>query len=274
MKNLKLSPVIEPLMLNEIINNQNLIIIDSGSDRDAFLAYEKEHIAGAHYFDLNTILSSKGDPMNGGRHPLPKLSSFLKTLKDYGISTETHVVVYDNKQGCNAAARLWWMLKAVGISKVQVLNGGFQNAKSKGIMTNDIIPKLKPSATKIQVSDWQLPYVYLEAFKKLQSNPETTLIDVRSASRYKGIEEPIDLIAGHIPGAINIPFQYNLNADGTFLSVENLIEKYQNIKQKAEKIVIYCGSGVTACHTVLAFAIAGLPIPILYVGSWSEWSRN
>jgi thiosulfate/3-mercaptopyruvate sulfurtransferase len=274
MDNQELIPIIESQALKEIFDRQDLIIIDAGSDEDAYMAYQEEHIEGAIYIDSNELLCSKGDPIFGGRHPLPEISFFLETMAKLGISEKSYVVVYDNKYLCNAAARLWWMLKAIGIKKVQVLNGGFQCAKSNGIKTTATVTPPKQPKSIISISDWKLPYVTLEKFKILQSNINNTIIDVRSERRYQGIEEPIDLIAGHIQGAINIPFNDHLNNDGTFLAKKDLLKKYKIYSSNDFTTLVYCGSGVTACHTILAFAIAGLSYPTLYVGSWSEWSRN
>jgi thiosulfate/3-mercaptopyruvate sulfurtransferase len=177
--------------------------------------------------------------------------------------------------GANAAARLWWMLKSIGHSRVQVLNGGFQAAIKSGfpIATGNEEAK---SASSYPESTWRLPVVNLSEVEKQVSDPNFAVIDVRDAYRYRGESEPIDLIAGHIPGAINLPYSMNLDENGLFHAPEKLREMYQPLFEEKglSKITVHCGSGVTACHTLLAMSAAGFQIPSLYVGSWSEWSRN
>jgi thiosulfate/3-mercaptopyruvate sulfurtransferase len=184
-------------------------------------------------------------------------------------------VVYDDKNGSNAAARFWWMLKSVGHKKVQVLDGGFHAAIKAGFPTSSKteIP-LKTEPYKIE--NWLLPLADIHEIDKVAQDTNFLVVDVRDEQRYNGEKEPIDLIAGHIPGAINIPFTTNLDSDGFFLSPEELKNNYSKEfgDRAAENIIVHCGSGVTACHTLLALAYAGLEIPKLYVGSWSEWSRN
>jgi thiosulfate/3-mercaptopyruvate sulfurtransferase len=196
-------------------------------------------------------------------------------LGNLGISTESHVVIYDDKNAANAAARFWWMLKSAGHYKVQVLNGGFQAAEKIGFPISS--EKVAPIPTKpYPISKWQLPLTDILEVEKISQDKNYMIIDVRDSERYLGIKETMDLIAGHIPNAINVPFTTNLDEKGFFLTPNDLKTKYQNIFNQTEikNVVVHCGSGVTACHTLLAIAYAGLEIPKLYVGSWSEWSRN
>ena len=167
------------------------------------------------------------------------------------------------------------MLKAIGHDKVQVLDGGFQEAQRVGFPINSEMTAAVPSRHYV-IESWKLPVAAMDEVEKASQDQNTIIIDVRDGERYRGEKEPIDLIAGHIPGAINIPFTENLNDKGLFLPPEELKHKYLNIFDgiAAENIIVHCGSGVTACHTLLAIASAGLDIPKLYVGSWSEWSRN
>lgn len=163
----------------------------------------------------------------------------------------------------------------MGHKKVQVLNGGLAAADRAGMsMTNEMSPVKKTEAYTF--TNWQLPLAQLSEVEKKAMDKNYLVIDVRDAYRYNGESEPIDLIAGHIPGAVNIPFTTNLDEHGLFLSPEILRKKYEQELHTipAENIIVHCGSGVTACHSLLAMAYAGLPIPALYVGSWSEWSRN
>lgn len=269
-------PIISASELLQLYPSEELILIDVSNGKDARSHYEAKHLDGALYVDLNTQLADiKDDVSVGGRHPLPSIDTFSKTLGDLGITPKSHVVVYDDKNGSNAAARFWWMLKAVGHTKVQVLDGGFQEAEKVHFPTNALLPTITTSAP-YPVSDWQLPIATMKEVESVAQEAHHIVIDVRDAARYRGETEPIDLVSGHIPGAINIPFTENLDANGLFLPSEKLKEKYRKTfgNTPIENIIFHCGSGVTACHSLLAIAQAGLQIPKLYVGSWSEWSRN
>lgn len=206
---------------------------------------------------------------------MPKITQFSEILASLGISAKSHIVVYDDKYGSNAAARFWWMLRSAGHDNVQVLNGGFQAAIRIGFPTSSKIEIPTPTAP-YNIEKWALPLTDLFEVEKALQNEKYLIIDVRDKERYDGVHEPIDLIAGHIPGAINMPFTLTLDENGLFLSPTELKTMYQNIfaEKVPENIIVHCGSGVTACHTLLAIAYAGLEIPKLYVGSWSEWSRN
>ncbi|MDR2222922.1 MAG: sulfurtransferase [Flavobacteriaceae bacterium] len=255
---------------------EEIILIDATNNLTAKEDYKKEHLVGALFVDMNIDLSCIGESaVNGGRHPLPSPLNFTKTLQALGITPESHVIIYDKVNGANAAARFWWMLVAIGHSKVQVLNGGLQAAIQAGfpIDDNKVVPTKVPL---YPVIEWQLPLAMISEVERNVQEEDYLVIDVRETQRYGGKSEPIDIIAGHIPGAINIPFTLNLDAQGLFLNDEVLRSKYEIIFKSyaVDRIVVHCGSGVTACHTLLAITAAGLPTPKLYVGSWSEWSRN
>jgi thiosulfate/3-mercaptopyruvate sulfurtransferase len=271
-----ISPIIQVTELLELYESDELIIVDASNGENAKSNYENKHLDGAIFIDLNTQLAEiKDDLSNGGRHPLPKIENFSQTLSKLGISSKSHVVIYDDKNGSNASARFWWMLKAIVHNKVQVLNGGFQEAEKMNFPINS--KKVNLNQTELyKIDNWKLPITQLNEVEKVSSNGNHIVIDVREVKRFNGEFEPIDLIAGHIPGAINIPFAENLDKNGLFLSPNILKEKYQKIfgNIKSENIILHCGSGVTACHSLLAIAYANLEIPKLYVGSWSEWSRN
>ena len=270
-----MKPIITATELSEIFNQENLVILDARTGKDARENYLQNHIKGARFIDLDKDLAEIGeDAAFGGRHPLPKISKFAETLQNLGISEDSHIIVYDLANGGNAAARCWWMLRAFCLEKVQVLSGGFQGAVKSGISTNSG-EEIFGKTSFILRENWGLPTSTLENVEQEIAENSATVIDVRDAYRYRGESEPIDLVAGHIPGAINIPFSENLDENGEFLSPEILKEKYQQLlNDKPEKLIIHCGSGVTACHTILALDYAGFPIPNLYVGSWSEWSRR
>jgi thiosulfate/3-mercaptopyruvate sulfurtransferase len=269
------SPIISTSELLKIYNNENVIVINACGGEQAIKTYNKKHLKGALAVDLDTDLADiKKDVSIGGRHPLPTISQFSKTLTNLGISNNHHIVIYDDKNGSNSSARFWWMLKAAGIINVQVLNGGFQEAERKGFPMSSTIEKPKTTAT-YKFSEWKLPIATIDELSLSSKNEKQNIIDVRSFERFNGTTEPIDLIAGHIPNAINIPLTENLDSDGLFKSPQLLNEKYKPYFENSKnELIVHCGSGVTACHTLLAMDYAGFKIPKLYVGSWSEWSRN
>lgn len=269
-----MKPIITPSELKNL-PTENLIILDARVGKEASRNYLNKHIKGARFIDLDKDLADIGeDAAFGGRHPLPTVEKFAETLSHLGVSEGSHLVIYDDKNGSNAAARAWWMLKSFGFDNVQVLDGGFQNAEKESLEFSsgeEIVEK----AELIKKDNWLLPTSVLETVENELINHSSTVIDVRDAYRYHGESEPIDLIAGHIPGAINIPFSENLDENGNFLNPEILKDKYLKLLEvKPENLIIHCGSGVTACHTILALDYAGFKIPNLYVGSWSEWSRR
>lgn len=271
-----LSPIIEVSELVEIKASDDLIVVNASSGPNALSSYQSKHLDGALFLELNQDLSEIDENVaKGGRHPLPDINRFAATLSKIGISEDKYVVIYDDKGGANSAARLWWMLKAIGHEKVQVLNGGIQAAEKQGYPLNS--KKVHPKSVELyRVDSWKLPIADLSEVESAAQDTESLVIDVRAAPRYKGEFEPIDLVAGHIPGAVNVPFEENLDAKGLFKAPDELRQKYLQLfgEKTKEHTIFHCGSGVTACHSLLAVAYAGLEIPKLYVGSWSEWSRN
>lgn len=272
----KITPIIEAAELLKIYPHENVIIVDASTGKNAKENYQKKHLDKALFIDLNSQLATLPDNFaNGGRHPLPSIAKFANTLQQLGITNNSHVIVYDDKNAANAAARFWWILKSIGHEKVQVLDGGIQAAEEVDFPINNTI-EIPKSVDAYKFEDWKLPTAEINDVENNSQNQNYIVIDVRENNRYRGENEPIDLVAGHIPGAINVPFSTNLNENGQFLSPIALNEKYQKIfgQIKSENVIIHCGSGVTACHSLLAIDYAGLEIPKLYVGSWSEWSRN
>ena len=273
----QLSAIIEAEKLATLMSENDIILIHAGNN--AKEQYDEQHLENAFYLELNEDLSEvPEDAKNGGRHPLPSPEKFSKVLQNLGIDQNSHLVIYDHANASNAAARLWWMLNAAGLEKIQVLNGGFQTAQKAGLLINNNKPNQR-QASNFSFDKWLMPTVEISDVDKLSHDENALIIDVRESVRYNGETEPIDLVAGHIPHAINLPFKDNLDAEGKYLAPEKLREYYlpylQNLQNKnTYQIAIHCGSGVTACHTLLAIAYAGLPLPSLYVGSWSEWSRN
>jgi thiosulfate/3-mercaptopyruvate sulfurtransferase len=270
----KMLPIIPPTEFKNL-STENLITLDARVGKNVHQNYLDKHIKGARFIDLDKDLAEIGeDAAFGGRHPLPDVEKFARTLSNLGIPEDSHIVIYDDKNGSNAAARAWWMLKSFGFEKVQVLDGGFQAAETEGLEFSSG-EEIFEKAELIKKDNWLLPISNLETVENELTNNSSTVIDVRDAYRYKGESEPIDLVAGHIPGAINIPFSENLDENGNFLKPEILKEKYSKLLlDKPQNLIIHCGSGVTACHTILALDYAGFKIPNLYVGSWSEWSRR
>lgn len=264
--------------------------VDVRSGPEARAAFEREHIAGARWMDLETELAHKGDPAQGGRHPLPSTSRFVATLEAHGITADSDIVCYDDKAGANAAARLWWMLRAIGHQRVRVLDGGFAAAVAAGLRTergamNAIetsryeLDRTRARALEDGTAEW--PLVAIEQVKHRLNARSGAVIDVRDAFRFRGESEPIDPIAGRIAGAINVPFAGNTSADGTFKSVTDLRAMYERVWSEnglawpeSSSVIVHCGSGVTACHTLLALSECGVRGVSLYVGSYGEWCRR
>lgn len=271
-----MNPILTPSQLINAVQSNAIVLVDATNSPTAYQNYQQSHLKGALFVDVNTQLADiKKDVSLGGRHPLPTAEQFSKTLTDLGITPETWVVVYDDKNGANAAARFWWMLRSIGHAKVQVLSGGIQAAIQEGFPTSSAV-EVANQVESYPVQHWQWPTIDLQGMDAMIQKEHFVVIDVRESARFKGETEPIDWVAGHIPGATNIPFTANLDAEGFFLSPDELKTKYQKAFENIlpENRVVHCGSGVTACHTLLALAVANLPLPKLYVGSWSEWSRN
>ncbi len=268
------SPLINPVNLVALREEKNLVLIDVRTGADAKEQYLSKHLAGAFFVDLNNDLADiKADAKDGGRHPLPLPAKFSKVLQRCGISPESFVVAYDDKSGANAASRFWWMLKAAGHEKIAVLDGGFDAAIKAGFPGGSG-EEIARKVSEYNFENWSLPIAAIDEVETARTDENSLVIDVREKDRFDGRREPLDKIAGHIPGAKNIPFAENLDNEGFYLAPEILREKYSAAINGKPNIIVHCGSGVTACHTLLAFDYAGLEIPRLYVGSWSEWSNN
>ncbi len=253
-----------------------VVIIDARGGADAAARYRAAHVRGALRVDLETELSAKGkDAADGGRHPLPKPQQFSEVLSKLGITPGSHVIVYDDKSGANAAARFWWMLKSAGQHDVKVVGATIETMQTTGIpFTSD--ESVRPDPVSYSFDRWNFPTATMQEVERASSDSTQMVIDVRENYRYRGEGEPIDLVAGHIPGAINVPYIENLSENGDFRTAEALASKYKRVTNnlQPQQVIVHCGSGVTACHTLLAMAFAGIEGAKLYVGSWSEWSRN
>jgi thiosulfate/3-mercaptopyruvate sulfurtransferase len=267
------SPLISPEELSGL--EGGVVVLDA---RPGQADYDAGHLRGATRADLETHLSAArapgANPARGGRHPLPDPQRFAKLLGDWGIGPSTQVVVYDDQFGANAAARAWWMLRALGHEQVAVLDGGFRAAVAAGLEVTMDVP-VPVAREPYPAAGWTLPTVDMQRVDELRRDDGWKVLDVRSAERYRGETEPIDPVAGRIPGAVNLPFADNL-ANGRFKSAAELRAQYERLLDgtPADHLVVHCGSGVTACHTLLALEAAGLEGAALYVGSWGEWCRN
>ncbi|WP_251976473.1 sulfurtransferase [Salinicola avicenniae] len=222
------------------------------------------HVPGSLHMDMDRDLSAP--PGEGGRHPLPSPEAFTATLRRFGIEPGQRVVVYDDRGGQLAAARAWWMLACwAGHPDVQVLDGGLPAWREAGGELG------VETGSEVAASDWQPRYddeAWVAADELLAGGGQ--LVDARGEARFRGDEEPIDPVAGHIPGAICRPSSANLTEEGGFKPADQLARELPG----GASVTAYCGSGVSACHDILAYAVAGMPLPRLYVGSWSEWVRD
>ena len=228
--------------------------------------FEASHIPGAVWVDLETQLA--GPPGVGGRHPLPTVSVFEQAMREIGVFQDSLVVAYDAATS-QAASRLWWLLTDAGHRDVRVLDGGLAAWRAAGLPTISG-PGRPPSRGDFVAHPGQRPQLdAMELSVRLGRPDAPTLIDVRAPERYSGKHEPIDLVAGHIPGAINLPATANLHADGRFLPPAQIAALYAEAGG-GEGAVLYCGSGITAAHSLLALESAGLTAAI-YPGSWSDW---
>jgi thiosulfate/3-mercaptopyruvate sulfurtransferase len=234
--------------------------------------YLNSHIPGARYAHLDTHLSGVITP-DTGRHPLPDFDALTAQFGQWGINRPSKVVVYDDASG-SYAARLWWLLRTLGHSQVAVLNGGFQAWQAAGEALETEVPTYAPTQFKaaLNTDAW----TDTERLQQQLASGDCVLIDARAKERFDGISEPIDPVAGHIPGSVNLPVTDNFDARGFFRSPEILRENYLNKMGEAipEQVIHSCGSGVFACLGLLCMEISGLNGSKLYPGSWSEWIRD
>jgi thiosulfate/3-mercaptopyruvate sulfurtransferase len=230
-------------------------------------AYAAGHIPGAIHLDLDADLSA---PTGPGRHPLPSPDDFAGRLGEAGIGNGHEVVGYDDVGGW-VAARLWWMLDNLGFAAVRVLDGGWNAWLAAGLPVSTDARSYAPTSLTLGRA-WSGVIDRAELKARLGS---LVLLDARGAPRYRGETEPIDPVAGHIPTAVNVPTDTNLGPDGRFLPPAQLAAHFRALGADpgAAEVVTSCGSGTSACHHSLAMRVAGLPDPILYVGSYSDWSR-
>jgi thiosulfate/3-mercaptopyruvate sulfurtransferase len=234
-------------------------------------AYRTSHIPGAVYAHLDRDLSSP-ITASSGRHPLPEPERFAQTLRNWGVTADTQVVAYDADTGVYAA-RLWWLLRWVGHRAIAVLDGGLKAWNEAGLPVTTDTPTRTPSYFQAR-PDRSMWLDTVQVTQKLREG--WRLLDARAPERYAGKTEPIDAVAGHVPGAVNHPLAKNLGPDARFLSAGELQARYTHSQTGVsdDRTIAICGSGVTACHLLLAMEIAGKPGARLYAGSWSEWIRD
>jgi len=233
--------------------------------------YLEGHIPSSIYVDLEKDLSGPKNPLQG-RHPLPNSSNWADTRARLGVSENTHVILYDLQEN-TYSARMWWMLKAIGHKSVQILDGGFKEWVKLG-GTVESGPSLEPNSL---INTPIIEYKGLIQMSDVQhniKNPCFQIMDARAKERFRGEAEPLDPVAGHIPGAMNRPYKNNLNDNHLFKTGSELADEFSNIGFAPNQVVHSCGSGVTACHNLLAMEIAGLSGSLLYAGSWSEWCNH
>ncbi|WP_456278633.1 sulfurtransferase [Bacillus sp. AK128] len=254
----------------EHLNDEQVRIIDCRfqlNDPNAGIeAYKESHLSNAVYLHLEKDLSG---PVNthGGRHPLPDSQQLSETLASLGIDKGTTVIAYDDQNGA-MASRCWWLLQYLGHEKVYVMNGSFQSWKNQGLPLSSEVKEFQKREFQPNIQKHLLANV-----EDVQDNLHTNasaLIDSREEKRYKGEIEPIDKKAGHIPGALNYFWQENIASDGTWKHPKEHEERFKDLS-KEQSVIVYCGSGVTACPNVLALKEAGYQDVKLYLGSWSDW---
>jgi len=268
------SPLISAGELHGLLGKPHLRVADVrwylGRPDDGRVAFANGHIPGATFVDLETDLSDHDGYGAPGRHPLPTPQAFARHMGELGFGSDDLIVAYDDSGGA-IAARMWWMLDNLGHrGGVAVLDGGIQAWKADGYELEVDAPPVIASAIAL-ASEWKN---IVERDELASRRDELTLIDARAAERYRGDVEPIDPVAGHIPGAVTLPLTNNLDAMGRFKPAKELRIDYEGVVAHGTQAVLSCGSGTTACHSIIAMRVAGLPEPILYVGSYSDWSRS
>ncbi|MDH1572316.1 sulfurtransferase [Pseudomonas sp. GD03746] len=270
-----LAQLITPQQLAERLGSPKLVILDCRfalEDVDyGQRSYAEGHIAGAHFADLERDLSGPVSKGKTGRHPLPDPQRLVERLREWGLDNDSEVVLYDDGPGA-FAARAWWLLAWLGKrTGVAMLDGGLKAWHTAGQPLSLDAPA-RYEGTFNGEPDTKL-LIDAEHLVTELASPELTLIDARALPRFRGDLEPIDPVAGHIPGAQCAAFTDNLGEDGRFLAPEQLRQRFAEklAGRSPEHLVAYCGSGVTACHNLFALALAGYPLGRLYAGSWSEW---
>ena len=269
--------LISPQIVNEHLEDSNWRFFDCRyvlTEPDKKQAeFAVSHLPGALYAHMNRDLAAPPIPGKTGRHPLPEKQELIKLFSTWGIDHAVQVVIYDDAGGAYAV-RLWWMLRWLGHDAVAVMDGGWPRWIKEGrpVSADLIIPK----AVEFKANQREHWLVTAEDVRNYFDNPEVRVLDARSRDRYRGENETLDPVAGHIPGAVSAPFVENFDPDGNLKSKSELRKMYLELLDgsPAEKAISYCGSGITACHNILAMYYAGLGNSRLYSGSWSDWITN
>ena len=264
---------------NDLESDKDLLLFDCRFDlvnpKAGYESYLDGHIPSAIYVDVDHDLSSEKNGQNG-RHPLPTIEQWVKTCTSLGITKNSQVVIYDN-QSCIFAARMWWMLRATGHNHVRLLNGGYGSWSAAGF-SSEKTDNLRPNnpATSATDTDGFMGAVLASDVLNNLSSKKFVVLDARSADRFRGENETLDPVGGHIPGAINRFFKNNLDAKGQFKSADVLAKEFKDLigATPSESIIHQCGSGITACHNMFAMELAGMSSSMIYPGSWSEWCAD
>jgi thiosulfate/3-mercaptopyruvate sulfurtransferase len=265
--------LVSPKALAAALGAPDLVVVDCrfdlDDDRAGEEAYLAGHVPGAIYAHLDRELADRGK-RDRGRHPLPDAAAFCSRLGRWGITPESQVVVYDGGDGAYAA-RLWWMLRLLGHQRVAVLDGGYVAWLGSGGHAEQRVPRPQPTRYSARYDIKQIVTMAVVAARMAVAG--SRLVDARAPGRFRGEIEPIDAVAGHIPGAINRHYAQNIDRNGRFKSPRKLQTEFLALLDGArpEDVIHMCGSGVTACHNLLAMEHAGLSGSRVYAGSWSEW---
>jgi len=262
--------------LNKNISNQDWFVFDCRfllKDPEGGLKkYNKNHISGAQFADMDTDLASPMTPISG-RHPLPNPDELIKKLQSWGVNNSSQIICYDDISGA-FAARMWWLLKWLGHNDVAVLDGGIDKWTASDLPVDTDVQQGVAGTFSGEANNDM--WVNVEFIQKEIAQNKINLIDARSGERFTAIDTKTDPVAGHVPGAMNFPFSENLSKQGVFLSAEELQKRFSPMVSNVEnkEVISMCGSGVTACHNLLAMSVAGLPMACLFVGSWSQWIKD
>jgi thiosulfate/3-mercaptopyruvate sulfurtransferase len=268
--------LIDAATLSRQLERADLVLFDCrfdlGNTRWGEDQYAVAHLPGASYLHLDRDLS--GPVTSGsGRHPLPDPHQFARRLAARGVGVDCQLVAYDQGNGAHAA-RLWWLARWIGLQRVAVLDGGIAAWRAAGLPLEQTVRASRPAELPVRLREGA--WLSSESVDELRRRPGNLIVDARGAERFAGHNETIDTVAGHVPGARNHPFLGNLGPDGRFLDAQALRQRWNTMlgSLPAEAVIAMCGSGVTACHNLLALEHAGLTGGRLYAGSWSEWIRD
>lgn len=278
--------LVDAQSLQDVLSDPDCIVFDvrySLADPEAGeQQYLHEHIPGAYFLDQGAHLAGSCTGKNG-RHPLPDRHRLEQILQTHGVMPHSKIVVYDHNDG-SFAARAWWVLRWLGYTQVSILDGGLKAWRdaggsvqtSPGPDTADTRSGSQQGGHQTSTAAATMPTVSASDILALASDRGVTIVDARTLERYRGDAEPIDPVAGRIPGAINRPIASNVQADGRFKPAQQLRAEFQSLlgDRNSDQVIHYCGSGITACHNVFAMEVAGLSGAALYPGSWSEWCSD